>query len=67
MDGEVIYHDKKMGEILKKWKSEKKLDKEVGLEVLNFIFRKCLTKSIQIAEDLRLPPPIRFPIVKTKE
>ena len=39
----------------------------MALEVLNAIFRRCLTKGIDIAAELGLPPPIRFPVVKSKE
>ena len=65
--GEVLYYTEKEKEMVDKWKKEKKLDENVAAEVLNAIFRRCLTKAIDLSNELRLPPPIRFPIVKPKE
>jgi hypothetical protein len=66
-EGEVLYNSEDMKEILKKWEKDKKIDDPLAMEVLNAIFRRCLTKGIDIASELGLPPPIRFPIVKPKE
>jgi len=65
--GEVLYHRDDMKDILKKWEKDKKIEDPMALEILNAIFRRCLTKAIDLASELRLPPPIRFPIVKPKE
>ncbi|MFH0948870.1 MAG: hypothetical protein V1802_00095 [Candidatus Aenigmatarchaeota archaeon] len=67
ISGEVLYQSPEAKEILKKWTSEKKLDEKLGVEVLNAIMRKCMTKAIEISDELRLPPPIQFPIVTTKQ
>lgn len=66
INGEVIYVSKKSAEILKKWKKDKKVPEEVGIEVLNHLFRHCLLKVATIAEDLQLPPPLNFPVVRPK-
>ena len=67
INGEVLYvDDAKKAEILKLWKKDKRLPDDVGIEVLNHLFRHCLLKVSNIAEDLQLPPPLNFPIVKAK-
>ena len=43
------------------------MDDPMALEVLNDIFRRCLVKGVDLSNELGLPPPIRFPIVKPKE
>lgn len=65
--GEVLYQSIDAKNILNKWKKEKKINDDLAVEVLNAVFRKCLSKGIDIAMELRLPPPISFPMVKTKE
>jgi hypothetical protein len=60
--GEVLYQTSDAKKILSTWE-EKKLDAKLAVDVLNAIFKKCLTKVIVIADDLRLPPPITFPTV----
>ena len=61
--GEIIYQSDDTKKVLKTWREDKKLDDDVSVEVLNAIFRKCIAKAVQIAEDLRLPPPINVPVV----
>jgi len=61
ISGNVFYVGKKMKDTLKIWEKEKKLLKEVGIEVKNFLFRKCLTIGINLSESMQLPPPLMFP------
>ncbi len=68
VEGDLLYlSDGETKEIVDKWKKDKTLPDAVSLEVLNTLFRRCLTKVVSLAEDLQLPPPIQFPIVKMKE
>jgi hypothetical protein len=64
--GEVLYLSDKNAQILKKWKSKKTLPDDVNIEVLNHLFRQCLLKIANLADDLQLPPPIQMPRVKPK-
>jgi len=61
--GELVYATKDGKEILKLWKKEEKLPDNVDVEVKNFLFKKCLTLGINLAEELQLPPPIAFPVI----
>ena len=68
MEGELLYQTDKAKEIVNKWKKDKKMeDEQMAVEILNAIFRKCLTQSVTIAHELRLPPPIAFPMVRPKD
>lgn len=64
IEGRVLYQTNKIEEVLGKWKKEKKLEESMIIEVLNAIFRKCLVRAVDLSNELGLPPPIRFPIVK---
>lgn len=67
LKGEILFQTKDSSKVVKQWKDKKKLPAEVAIPVLNVIFRRCLKRAIDLADDLQLPPPIRFPIVRTKE
>jgi len=60
--GEVLYKTDDAKKILAMWK-EKKMNAKITADVLNVVFRKCLTKAIAIADELRLPVPLNFPVV----
>jgi len=65
--GQILYQVDDTKKILKQWKDGNKMDDKVALDVLNTIFRRCISKSVEVADLLRLPPPIRFPIVTTEK
>jgi len=67
--GELLYlaEPAKNNQILKKWKKDKKLPDELSAEILNHLFRRCLIKISNMAEDLQLPPPIALPRVSPKK
>ena len=48
---------------LELWNKRKNLPDDEAIEVLNFLFRSCVMKVMQISDDLQLPPPINFPFV----
>ncbi len=65
--GDVLYQGADTAAVLNKWKKEKKVDDKLALDVINTLFRRCLTKVISLSEELRLPPPVQFPILKPAE
>ena len=67
IEGKVFYVGKKRKEILKKWKKENKIPKEIEMEIKNFLFRKCLTLGVHLSENMQLPPPLLFPRVVPKK
>jgi hypothetical protein len=66
MSGEVIYLAGNSSQIMKKWKSKKELPEDMRVQILNHLFRACLVKIANIADDLQLPPPIGIPRVRPK-
>ncbi len=66
LTGQVLYHDANPDKIVKAWKEKKELDESIAVDVMNVVFRQSLTKAVVLSGDLRLPPPIRFPIVQGK-
>lgn len=67
MGGNIIYLSEKNSAILRQWKKSKKIPEDVSIEVLNHLFRRCLIRVANIADDLQLPPPIPMPRVRPKE
>jgi len=61
VEGEILYTDKKQREILKNWKKEKKINEEVTLSLLNYVFRRCSIAAIKLADELQLLPPVKLP------
>jgi len=65
--GDLLYLTDDNKAMLKQWEKEKKIPEKPSLEILNYLFRRCLIKVSVIAEDLQLPPPLPMPTVKPKE
>ena len=65
-EGSVLYQGSPK-EILKHWKDRKELEEKAAVDILNFIFRKCLSEAIHLAEIMQFPPPVRFPVVTAKK
>jgi hypothetical protein len=64
--GDLLYLTEDNKALLKQWEKEKKIPEKPSLEILNYLFRRCLIKVSNIAEDLQLPPPLPMPTVKPK-
>lgn len=60
-EGELLYTHEKQKEILKKWKKDQKLDEEIALPLMNYIFKRCSIAAIKIADELQLLPPVKLP------
>lgn len=65
LKGEVIYLiDKdKAEEVLKNWKKNNKIEKDVMTDVLNNVLTKCNVQALILSKDMNLPPPIPLPKV----
>ena len=68
INGNVLYlaSNKKSKEILKLWDKEKKLTKEIAPEILNTILMRCSIKTLNLAQEVNLPPNISLPALKVK-
>ena len=63
LKGHVLYLDdtKKIKEILKSWKKDKKIPQELMQQLLNTIIRRSSIKALTLSEELNLPPQIPLP------
>ena len=64
LSGELFYVADDQEKILDGWKNSKRIPEEASLEILNFLFRRCILKMLNISDDLQLPPPINLPFVR---
>ena len=67
--GHVLYLEepKKIKAILDEWKKKKKIEPKLMEQVLNAVLFKCTIKSLNLAQKINLPPPIRLPMVKAPQ
>ena len=65
MTGEVIYliDKEKADEVIKNWKKNKKIEKEMMTSILNNVLAKCNVQALILSKDMNLPPPIPLPKV----
>ncbi len=68
LEGEALYvtDDKKAKEILKEWKKDKKINKDVMPEILTAILQKCNVEAIVLSREVNLPSPIPLPKVNVQ-
>lgn len=65
--GEILYKTNDAKAAVKLWKDKKTVEKDMYLDVTNTILRKCLSKAVMLADELRLPQPVSFPMVVPQE
>ena len=61
--GELLYVANDNKKILDAWDRNKTIPNEDSVEILNFMFRRCILKVLNLSDDLQLPPPVSFPFV----
>ena len=67
LEGNLLWKgkdEKQMLDVVDIWKKKRLIHVDATLEVMNTVFRRCLAKAITLTDELRLPPPLQFPIVK---
>ena len=66
MEGDVFYLGEDQKKVLEMWSKEKKIPEDLNLDLINTILRRCITKALQLSEELQLPPPIALPYARMK-
>lgn len=61
-----IEKEDKIDELIKSWKKDKKLPKEIMTPLLNNILNKSNIEALILAREVGLPPPIQLPKVTVK-
>ena len=61
-----IEKEDKIDELVKAWKKDKKLPKEIMTPLLNNILSKSNVEALILAREVGLPPPIQLPRVTVK-
>ncbi len=65
INGHLLYSDeqKKMKEIVKDWKKEKKMQPQLLKNLLNNVMQRCHVKSLVLAQEVNLPTHITLPTI----
>jgi len=65
LKGTIIYLDepKRIKEIMKNWKKNKKLPQELMSQLINTIMFRCNIRSLSLSQEVNLPPHIPLPKV----
>ena len=66
IEGNVFYIGDDIKEIMNHWKKKKEIPEDAYVDIINTIFRKCVSKAMVLAEDLQLPPPVGLPFAQKK-
>ena len=66
MAGELVYLPENAQDVIKHWESSKNLPEKIRVEVINHLFRSCLLRMANIAEELQLPLPLTLPRIEPK-
>ncbi|MBR9701252.1 hypothetical protein GOV11_05295 [Candidatus Woesearchaeota archaeon] len=66
MEGEVLILEdpKKAEELIKEWKTNKRLPPALAQTVMNHVLDRCNIQSLLLSKDLNLPSPVPLPKVK---
>lgn len=64
MNGNVFYAGDETKAIIKFWDKHKNIPEDPHVEILNTVFRRCMTRAIALSEDIQLPPPIGMPFAQ---
>lgn len=67
MNGQVYYVGDDVKTIVKFWEKYKNIPENPHVEILNSVFRKCVTRAITVSEDIQLPPPIGMPFAEKRK
>lgn len=68
LEGYVLYMGEKdkNEKILKNWKKNKKIPREVVTQVINVILTRCNVEAILLSREIALPPPVKLPAIEEK-
>jgi len=68
LQGSILYieEEKKVKDILKNWKKDKKIPNDIMVELINTILMRCTVKTLAFAQEVNLPSHLPLPRVNQK-
>ena len=68
IEGHLLFAEdsKKVDEVYKTWKKDKKFDSGLTQLVMNNVLMRCNIKTLLLTQEVGLPPHIRLPMIKQK-
>lgn len=69
LEGHIIYLEdsKKIKDVLKSWKDNKKIEKDLMTYLINAILIRCNIKALTLSQEVSLPPHIQLPMISPKK
>ena len=69
IEGTLVYmeDEKRVKEVLKEWKKNKKVPKELMTNIINNVLVRCNIEALLLSREMNLPPPIPLPKVQQKQ
>ena len=69
LNGHILYTDeaKKIKDIQKEWKKDKKIDSKLLEMMINTILQKCHLKSLILAQEVNLPLHMNLPSIQAQK
>jgi hypothetical protein len=66
INGHILYMDdpKKVDDIMKGWKKNKTVPKDLSPIILNAVLSRCSVKALTLSQDVNLPPHIKLPMIR---
>ncbi|MBU2639438.1 MAG: hypothetical protein KKG75_01885 [Nanoarchaeota archaeon] len=66
--GHILYleDEKKINEILAKWKKSKTIEPELTMQLINTAIVKSTIKALSLSQDVNLPPHLPIPTIQPK-
>ncbi|MFH1510553.1 MAG: hypothetical protein ABIF10_02590 [Candidatus Woesearchaeota archaeon] len=63
LTGDVTYiaSEKEVQEVLKEWKKDRKINKELLSTIVNHLLARCNVQALILSREVNLPPPIPLP------
>lgn len=59
-----IEEPKKINEVISSWKKDKKIPKDVTVQLFNTVLTRCNIQALILSQQVNLPPPIKLPMVE---
>ena len=63
VSGDLILVSEDNKKVLDAWEKNKSIPNDFYIEVMNYLFARCVLKILNLSDDLQLPPPLNLPFI----